>query len=101
MPRPRELMGKVNGELPYGRDERRLVARGARIKDEADITRFILGAQAAVTEYAMETAVELEMRRRGIAGGDMSMMALTAPFMATGCAQMLRAQRQFLDEWGS
>lgn len=97
MPRS-DLMFPDDGRRP-SRQDRGLLNAKSNVKNEVELAAWMLDGAAALAGHFMEVALDLDEKRRDLAGADEMTNMLMAEAEATFIRQAKRIQSNLYSQW--
>jgi hypothetical protein len=94
-----DLMKYSTGEVVPPRVERGIARQAKRVYDRTRLGGFEVDAQVALAGHAMEKIVELDIRRRELAGNDPGLNALLGDVELHAVRNIKRTMDKTNGEW--
>jgi hypothetical protein len=94
-----ELMRYANGELRPAKLDRDIAKKAKAIQDEVRTAAFKIDGALALGGHVMEGVVELDSRRRQLAGNDPLTNALLADIEQAALFAVKKIQSNLFNDW--
>lgn len=94
-----QLIKYATGEVTPTREERPIAKQARKLFDEVRIAGLVADGQVALTAHIMEQVVELDARRRELAGDDPITNSMLADIEIEAVRQLKRIANDTYRQW--